>query len=121
MELVISQIETKVVEIREKSSETNMKIEVENPVVAPSPSISSLDPKIPLEWVWFIIFGNDVAYEEERDSNVEQQEDEATLGFTIFDLDANVVMKNIPYSMTPQFHGLIIEESNSFLCKFDIL
>jgi hypothetical protein len=43
------------------------------------------------------------------------------LRFPIVDPDTNVLMKNIHPLVLPHFHGLVNEDPNSFLFKFDIL
>lgn len=72
LESVISQIETLAFEIKEPSRETTPEIEVKNPVIEPSLSISTMDPERPHEWVGFTLFGYNMADEEERASNAEQ-------------------------------------------------
>jgi hypothetical protein len=47
--------------------------------------------------------------------------EEVTFGFPIVDPNTNVQMKNIHPSVLPHFHGLVSEDPDSFLFKFDIL
>ena len=104
-----------------KSREKTPKIQDENLVVEPYPSISSLDLDTPPKQVGFNLFSNNITNEEERDSNAEQPEDEVTFRFPILDLDPDVVMKNNPHSVLPQVHGMITEDPDSFLFEFEIL
>lgn len=46
---------------------------------------------------------------------------EATFGFSILDTTLDVVMKNIPPSILPNFHGLATEDPDAFLFEFDTL
>jgi len=47
--------------------------------------------------------------------------EEDSLGFPIQDTDASVHMKNIPPSFLPKFHGLRLEDLESFLFEFVIV
>ena len=54
--------------------------------------------------------------------NVQNQErDESTFGFPILDTARDIVMKNIPPSILPQFHDIPTDDPNSFLFEFEIL
>lgn len=121
LETIISKIETSIVGFREPSRETTLEIEVENPKIEPSPSISSMDLETPPGWVSLTLFGNNMDDEEERDSNAEQPWDEVTFGFHVLDLESIVTMKNTHHSVLPQFHGMVTKDPNSFLFEFHIL
>ena len=59
--------------------------------------------------------------EEEERIVDEEQEDEQTFIFPILDQAPNVTMKNTNPSILPTFHGMITEDLNAFLFKYDIL
>ena len=47
--------------------------------------------------------------------------EEDLIGFPIQDMDISVHMKNIPPSFLPNFHGMRIEDLETFLFEFEIL
>jgi hypothetical protein len=94
--VVISQIESAVVEGIPEAHIGDNFIVHQNPIVEP-PFSPNWDTKPKL--INFNLFGN---MEDEEEINVEA-EGEETFGFPILDLAPNVNMKNIPPSVLPNF------------------
>lgn len=51
----------------------------------------------------------------------QNQPNRATFKFPVIDQHDNNKLKNIPASVLPKFYGLVTEDPDTFLFKFDIL
>jgi hypothetical protein len=54
-------------------------------------------------------------------SNVNGNDKVSTFEFPIGDIPGQALMKNIPLSTLPNFHGLESEDPNTFLFEFNVL
>ena len=107
---IVLPIETQKEEVQEKVSSTTYPFNTcDNPLTKPLYIKQN-----------FSLFEKMAREEEERVVN-EEQEAEQTFRFPILDITQNINMKNINPSILPTFHGMSIEDPDSFLYEFDIL
>ena len=110
-EVVISQLESEVVEVQSRTPFFTHN----NPLSEP-PGWDNI-PELGNQLLSLL---DNMAKEEERIVD-EEQEDEQTFRFTILDRAPNVSMKIINPSILPTFHGMTTEDLDAFLFEFDIL